>query len=196
MFAWLDDYCRPLLRIGWRLGLVGALWGGMAGASPPAAAVQDMALAAAGTDTLAEGPSDWGSRAPAGSADAGGEESYFSIMARLGLGLGLVVLLAWGAVHLLRRSGLGQHLGASGGAIRIGERAYLGPKKLICLVGIGDRTLALGVTDENITLLGEWPAEQLQVAPRPRPAGSFADQLRKFLGPRQTGLDRQEGEGR
>lgn len=109
------------------------------------------------------------------------EESYFSVMARLGLGLGLVVLLVWGIVYLLRKSPLGQQFGG-GGLIRVAERIYLGPKKFICLVEIGDRTLALGVTEENINSLAEWPAGSLELAFGQQASASFASHFRKLLG--------------
>ena len=73
--------------------------------------------------------------------------TYWGVASKLGLGLALVILLAWGAVYLLRPSTVGQQCSGVGKTIRIAERTYLSPKKAIYLVEIGDRTLALGVTD-------------------------------------------------
>ena len=78
--------------------------------------------------------------APAGT-DAEGDGDIWSISMRLGFGLALVVLLAWGAAHLLRKSTLGKQLGADNSLIRVAERAYLGPKKAVFLVEIGGRAL-------------------------------------------------------
>ena len=76
---------------------------------------------------------------------------YLAVATKLGFGLGLVIILAWGTVFLLRKSSLGRQVGGVGKTIRVAERTYLSPKKAIYLVEIGDRTLALGVTEENIT---------------------------------------------
>ena len=110
------------------------------------------------------------------------ETSYFSVMIKLGVALGFVVLLAWATVYLLRKSRIGQQFGATGASIRVAERAYLGPKKQICLVEIGGRALALGVTEENISLLAEWPAGELDLAPPAETPGPFAVHLKKLIG--------------
>ena len=70
-------------------------------------------------------------QASGGVEDDGG---IWSISMRLGFGLALVVLLAWGAAHLLQKSTLGKQLGADNTLIRVAERAYLGPKKAVFLV--------------------------------------------------------------
>ena len=89
--------------------------------------------------------------APAGT-DAEGDGDIWSISMRLGFGLALVVLLAWGAAHLLRKSTLGKQLGADNSLIRVAERAYLGPKKAVFLVEIGGRALCTRrVTDDRST---------------------------------------------
>jgi flagellar biosynthetic protein FliO len=122
------------------------------------------------------------------------EGSYFLIMAKLGLGLGLVVLLAWGSVALLRRTGIGRQCGAAGATIRVFERAYLGPRKQVCLVEIGDRTLALGVTEQQITPLTEWRAGEFQAPPPAETAASFARQFRRMLDRDGTSGQQNEGE--
>ena len=107
--------------------------------------------------------------------------SFADVATDLGLGLGLVILLAWGAVYLLRKSSVGQQFGGTGKMIRIAERSHISPKKAIYLVEIGDRILALGVTEENITALSEWQAGELELATEPVPVGSFAKQFKKML---------------
>jgi len=113
---------------------------------------------------------------------AGADMDYLEVATKLGFGLGLVILLAWGTVFLLRKSSLGRQAGGVGKTIRVAERTYLSPKKAIYLVEIGDRTLALGVTEENITALSEWQAGELELAAAPAPVGSFAAQFRNLLG--------------
>ncbi|MCC7264551.1 MAG: flagellar biosynthetic protein FliO [Candidatus Latescibacteria bacterium] len=115
---------------------------------------------------------------------------YLTLMVKLGLGLALVILLAWGTVFLLRKSAFGQQFGAAGTNIRVMERFYLGPKKAIYLVEIGGRPLALGVTDSAITPLSQWQPGELELTPRPGASPSFAAQFRSLLG-QQPG--RQEG---
>ena len=106
----------------------------------------------------------------------------WGISMRLGFGLALVVLLAWGAAHLLRKSTLGKQLGADNTLIRVAERVYLGPKKAVFLVEIGGRALALGVTDDRITTLSEWTAGELDLTPKPSEPSPFANQLKNVLG--------------
>ena len=114
-------------------------------------------------------------------------------MVKLGLGLGLVILLAWGTVFLLRKSAFGQQFGVSGNHIRVVERFYLGPKKAIYLVEIGGRPLALGITDAAITSLTEWQPGELDLPPRPTSSASFATQFRNLLVPPRPDDAAQEG---
>jgi flagellar biosynthetic protein FliO len=114
-----------------------------------------------------------------GTAEEG--DDIWDISMRLGFGLALVVLLAWGAAHVLRKSALGKQLGADNSLIRVAERAYLGPKKAVFLVEIGGRALALGVTDDRITPLAEWAAGELDLTPRATSPSPFASQLKNVL---------------
>lgn len=198
--AGLQFFCR-----GWVLALAGAIWCGAAGAdvdggyNGAAPSAQDSTEIAVKTEDVSDGSALETTAAAADftwtesdqevpeqtlSRIAGEdiEESYFSVVARLGLGLGLIVLLVWGVVYLLRKSPIGQQFGGSGSLIRVAERTYLGPKKFICLVEIGDRTLALGVTEENITSLTEWPAGSLELLPCQETSGSFVSQFKNLLG--------------
>ena len=109
------------------------------------------------------------------------EMSNWEIASKLGMGLVLVILLAWGAVYLLRKSSVGQQFGGVGQTIRIVERTYLSQKKAIYLVEIGDRTLALGVTEGQINALSEWQAGELELTVEPESTGSFATQFKKLL---------------
>lgn len=116
------------------------------------------------------------------------DASYFLIMAKLGLGLGLVVLLVWGGVALLRRTGIGQQYGFTGTVLRVRERIYLSPRNQVCLIQVGDRALAIGVTDQQITALSEWGPGELDL-PADVPADSrFGVQLRRLLNSRGAGV--------
>lgn len=174
---------RRFRSAAWALGLGSLLLfctdGRAASADTAGAAAADTAggflltqAAAAGTDSLFV----------ASPAPSGEGVPYLSLMVKLGLGLGLVILLAWGTVFLLKKSTLGQQFGAGGSNIRVVERFYLGPKKAIYLVEIGGRPLALGVTDEAITALTQWQPGELQLQARPAGSPSFASQFRAMLG--------------
>ena len=124
--------------------------------------------------------------------DSGGEvDSYWSLMFKLGVGLTVVISLAWGAVFLLRKSSLGQQLGGGGsGSIQIKERAFLGPKKAIYLVDIGEHILAVGVAEAHISLLGQWQPGELKLSSPPAKGSSLGGQFRSVLGQLQ---DKSEG---
>ena len=119
-----------------------------------------------------------------GEAEIGSaSEPYFAILTKMGLGLGLVIGLVLVTVWLLRKSALGQKMGGAGGSIRVLERSFLAPKKAIYLVEIGNRTLALGVTEEHVGKLSEWAKGELDLqSTMTQPAGSFAAHLRKMVG--------------
>ena len=114
-------------------------------------------------------------------AGDGNEISMFPLIAKVSIGLGLVVALAWGSVWLLRRTTLGQ--GAVGGSstVRVMERTWLGPKKAIFLVDIAGRTLALGVTDDQISVLSAWEEGQIDITQPQTTPGVFAVQLKSLL---------------
>jgi flagellar protein FliO/FliZ len=113
---------------------------------------------------------------------AAGEMSMFPLIAKVCIGLGLVVGLAWGSVWLLRRTALGQGAVGAGSLVKVVERTWLGPKKAIFLVDVAGRTLALGVTDEQISVLSAWEEGQIDVSkPAMAGPGNFAIQLKSLL---------------
>ncbi len=110
-----------------------------------------------------------------------GELALWPLIFKVSFGLALVVLLAWGSVYLLRRTTLGQTMASGNSAIRVIDRNWLGPKRAIYLVDISGRTLALGVTEEQISVLSTWEEGQIELA-RPEPRhGSFANQFKAML---------------
>jgi flagellar biogenesis protein FliO len=113
---------------------------------------------------------------------ASDEMSMFPLIAKVCIGLGLVVGLAWGSVWLLRRTALGQGAIGAGSLVKVVERTWLGPKKAIFLVDVAGRTLALGVTDEQISVLSAWEEGQIDVSqPAMAGPGNFAIQLKSLL---------------
>ena len=76
---------------------------------------------------------------------------------------------------------MGQQFAPSVSGIRVLERSFLAPKRAIYLVEIGDRALALGVTEQSISVLSRWPAGQLRLPEREPRSGGFAAQFRTLL---------------
>ena len=83
------------------------------------------------------------------------------LVAQLLFSLILVALLIWGVLYGVKRFS-GRTLGGRfrGGIVEVLERAFIAPKKAIYLVKIGDRILALSVTDSDIRVLLELPLEE------------------------------------
>lgn len=197
-------------RTGWILGFAVLIWALI----PPQGVCADdesqgsevpafpETLAVDRSDKIEEGSAepetaDWGETAAESESSLAAEEmeaSYFSVMAKLGFGLGLVVLLAWGAVYLLRKTAVGKQFGGTGGMIRVAERVYLGPKKFVCLVEIGGKALALGVTEEHISTLTQWDEGELEFPPDPAISSAFASQFRSLLGQAKDGPSRSSSE--
>ena len=85
----------------------------------------------------------------AGSANSTGGRELFL---RMTLSVVLVVILGVGAIYVSRRL-LPRLTHLPSKEIRIVETAYLGPRKAVHLVKIGDQRLLIGSTNENITML-------------------------------------------
>ena len=94
--------------------------------------------------------------------------------------IGLMLVALW----LLRRFG-GARFGAgsAGSLIRVLDTRMLGPRRYVSVLRVGGRTLAVGVTEQNITLLAELAADDLdgKAADEPAPAG-FAEALARITG--------------
>lgn len=88
------------------------------------------------------------------------------LVVRMVLSLGIVLMLIWGAVYVLQRlSGKNGQLGGSNAShIRVLDRTYLAPKKAVYVLQIGSRTLAVGVTDTQISPLAELDPEETRAA--------------------------------
>lgn len=175
----------------------GQMWAASESAAPPVgspiatAALQDTAPksdSGAAEPDVAGTPDpgvDWMYHPDDASSASGDDQSDFSLTAlllKVGLGLGFVVLLAWGSAFLLKKSPMGRELSTMGSGIRILERKYLAPKRAIYLVEMGNRTLALGVTEQSIAVLSRWRAGELEIPKGDASNGGFAAQFRAILG--------------
>jgi flagellar biogenesis protein FliO len=112
---------------------------------------------------------------------------------RLGLSLGLVLLLCWGALVWSRRFMHRTPAGKGSGLLQVLGHQYLGMKRTLTLVKIPGAVLVLGVTADRIQLLSRIDdPDQLAAiesdakAPRQH---LFADHLARLAGGRKEGGD-------
>jgi flagellar biosynthetic protein FliO len=97
----------------------------------------------------------------------GGETSLIGLLFRVAFSLAFIVLLIWGAVWVMRRFSGGGIRSAGGDAlVDVLGRTYIAPKKAVYILRVGDRALAVGVTESAMTPLAEMDlAEALSACP-------------------------------
>lgn len=92
----------------------------------------------------------------AGTPPPGGETSLLGLLFRVALSLGFIVFLIWAAVWVMRRfSDVGNRTSGTGGLVEVLARSYIAPKKAVYVLRVGDRALAVGVTESSITPLAD-----------------------------------------
>jgi flagellar biosynthetic protein FliO len=92
----------------------------------------------------------------AGAAAPAGETSMIGLLFRIAVSLAFIVLLIWGAVWVMRRFSDGGLRPVGGeGLVEVLGRAYIAPKKSVYVLRVGDRALAVGVTESTLTPLVE-----------------------------------------
>jgi len=110
---------------------------------------------------------------------------------RLGLSLGLVLLLCWGAMVLSRRFLQRAPVGGGSGLLQVLGHQYLGMKRTITMVKIPGAVLVLGVTTDRIQLLSRIDDPEqlaaLENTSKPPRQNRFADHLAKLTGGRKDG---------
>lgn len=91
------------------------------------------------------------------------QPSVFSAVAKMLSALVVVVVLAYGALWALRRM-MGRRYGGGirKGALEVLQTTYVGPHKAISLVKVGQRSVLVGVTDNQISTLTELNTEETQ----------------------------------
>jgi len=78
------------------------------------------------------------------------------LVLRIGFSLVVVFGLMWGLARLIRRPlGAGRH----SGALAVLNRQQLTRSAAVTVVRVGDRAMILGVTDQQVTLLGDADVE-------------------------------------
>jgi flagellar biosynthetic protein FliO len=95
--------------------------------------------------------------------------------------LGVVCLVAWGALRLLAGRGFGK----ASGAVRILARCPLEPRRSVYVIEAAGRCLLIGVGEGPMTVLAELDGDKL---PRPAVAGvpgaRFAEVLARVVRPK------------
>jgi len=87
---------------------------------------------------------------------ATGRELFFKMM----LSVLLVIVLGAAAIYISRKL-LPRIINSPGKQIRILETAYLGSKKAVHVIEIGNQKLLIGSTNENITMLADLTGSQM-----------------------------------
>ncbi|HXU64516.1 MAG TPA: flagellar biosynthetic protein FliO [Polyangia bacterium] len=93
--------------------------------------------------------------------------------------LGVVCLVAWGALRLLAGRGIGK----TTGAVRVLARCPLEPRRSVYVIEAGGRCLLVGVGDGPMTVLAELEAEKVRAdATATAGPARFADVLARVMG--------------
>ena len=132
-------------------------------------------------------PIAWAADLPADnwppSPPVGGETSLIGLLFRVAVSLAFIVLLIWGAVWVMRRfSGAGAGRAGSDGLVDVLGRTYIAPKKAIYVLRVGDRALAVGVTESTMMPLVELDLEETLSACSEEIRGQEAGSLSGLLG--------------
>jgi flagellar protein FliO/FliZ len=80
----------------------------------------------------------------------------YELVLRIGFSLLVVFGLMWGLARVARRGGMGRR---SSGALSVLNRQSLSRGSSVAVVRVADRALILGVTDSQVSLLGETDLE-------------------------------------
>ncbi|HEX5126636.1 MAG TPA: flagellar biosynthetic protein FliO [Rhodocyclaceae bacterium] len=118
---------------------------------------------------------------PASTFAATGMPSATASMAQMLLGLGVVLVVMFGALHLLRKLQTSRQ-GISG-AIKVISAAAVGPRERVVLVAIGQKVLVLGVAPGRVSALHSMDATDLPAAPNTGNTAptAFAERLRQLI---------------
>jgi flagellar protein FliO/FliZ len=86
----------------------------------------------------------------------------FELVLRIGFSLLIVFGLMWGLAKMARRPLGGKH---GTGALSVLNRQQLSRGSSVAVVRVADRALVLGVTDQQVSLLGETTLEAFEKHP-------------------------------
>jgi len=129
-----------------------------------------LAVAVAGLTFLDVNPV----RADRGATDAGlttqasdqvalGEGNLIGALLKMLSALAIVVAVVFGSLYLLRRLMGRRQVGSRGcDALEVLQTTYVGPHKAISLVRVANRSVLVGVTDSQISMLSELDAAETE----------------------------------
>jgi flagellar protein FliO/FliZ len=95
-----------------------------------------------------------------------GSASTLILFARLILSLAVVIGLMWVAANVLRKrgfAGVASRRGPRGPQLELLARRPLGRNASIAVVRVGDRSLVVGVTDHQVTKLGDFENTEIDL---------------------------------
>lgn len=90
------------------------------------------------------------------------DPGVYSAVAKMLSALGVVILLAYGALYALRRMMGKRHGGGSNSSLEVLQTTHVGQHKTISLVRVGQRSVLVGVTDQQISTLTELDAQETE----------------------------------
>jgi flagellar protein FliO/FliZ len=121
--------------------------------------------------------SETGLAGPGSQQDA--SSSGLVAIVKMTAALAIVLVAIYAAMYGLNRVMKKRRVaGGRGGALDVIESVYVGPKKTISLVRVGDRSVLVGVTDNSVSMLTELGDEETskllaaQEAPAPEAFGT------------------------
>ncbi|AGZ46356.1 flagellar biosynthetic protein FliO [Actinoplanes friuliensis] len=91
----------------------------------------------------------------------------FELVLRIGFSLLVVFGLMWGLAKVARRGGVGRR---GSGSLSVLNRQSLSRGSSVAVVQVADRALILGVTDTQVSLLGETDLDAFGAGAHPAPA--------------------------
>jgi flagellar biosynthetic protein FliO len=92
--------------------------------------------------------------------------------------LGVVCLVAWGALRLLAGKGVGK----ATGAVKVLARCPLEPRRAVYVIEAGGKCLLVGVGEGPMTVLAELDGERVRAeGATPAPGSRFADVLARVM---------------
>jgi flagellar protein FliO/FliZ len=94
------------------------------------------------------------------------------------LGLGVVLLLLFASLYLLKR--LAAPRGAAAGLLRVVAGTAVGARERVVVVEVGETWLVLGVAPGRVTPLTQLPRQEMPAAPPP-PGKDFAGWLTQMM---------------
>jgi flagellar protein FliO/FliZ len=97
----------------------------------------------------------------------------FELVLRIGFSLLVILGLLWGLARVARRGGMGRR---GSGRLSVLNRQSLSRGSSVAIVQIADRALILGVTDSQVSLLGETDLSAFEHgSPEPGPQAAGGD---------------------